>query len=102
MRRPRRHGTRGAAALTCPASPDANRYYSLIGNDISGAAFSTGNTGISGAFAVCVGNHLANLQTGIQPDNNAPAFIDGNSFDNVTHRLPNDGLIGSNVPWRSR
>jgi len=92
----------GFAGISCPASPDANRFYSLIGNDISGAAFSTGNTGITGAFAVCVGNHLANLQNGIVPDNNAPVFIDANTFDNVTHHLPNDGLLGVNTTWRAR
>src|SRR5258706_8038357 len=42
----------GASGITCPASPDANRYYSLIGNDISVATFSTVNTGISVAVAV--------------------------------------------------
>ncbi len=90
------------AGVFCPVSPDANRFYSIIGNHISGVPFISGNLGVSGAFSVCVGNHFANLKFGINPDNNAPAFIDSNTFDNVTQHLPNDGLTGSNTTWRSR
>lgn len=92
----------GFAGISCPASPDANRYYSIIGNDISGAAYVAGNTGINGAFAVCDGNHLANLQTGIAPDNNAPVSWGINTFDNVLHKITNDGLFGANTNWRTR
>src|SRR5258706_8696258 len=92
----------GFAGIYGPPFPDANRYYSAIGNDISGAVYSSGNTGILGAFAAIDANHLANLQTGIAPDNNAPVFWGVNTFDNVLHHITNDGLFGANTNWRLR